>query len=335
VAEQEQEAGFFAAGQGQPGFFSAPGGGRSIFGDMSGVDDLLEPLGGGGLEDGAETAAEIEKLKAERDAAGRSPPGGGGEDQTMDDTEPDAEVGQRIASLRAQIEAVQAFGDSAVLGPALQALRAQLEAELLEREAEAQPSADPRLAAGGELWRRRLWRRLQRRVQAREELVLCDALGRLLGVNADVVLHAVFDAGHDARTVVEQLRRYYDENPQDAEAEVGVLPLWLEHTLASVAAAAKRRAEAEMPNSEMSISESSISAAAFSYCASVAVAGGKPAPGKTSGSGGGLLGLGSGHSEAVKSELVPSRAKLSTKSDWKVPHCGLPLTLVMRPLAFV
>jgi len=186
--------------------------------------------------------------------------------------------------LQAYLEAAAVFPQSDV----------QLEAELLDREAEAQPSADPRLAAGGELWRQRLWRRLRRTAQAREELAQCDALGGLLGVNADVVLHAVFDAGHDARTVVGQLRRYYDEHPQDAEAEVGVLPLWLEHALASAADAAKRLAEDEVPASGAPIS-SAISAAAFSHCASVAAASGKPAPGKASGGGsGGSGGGGSG-----------------------------------------
>ncbi len=168
---------------------------------------------------------------------------------------------------------LQAYLDaSAVFAPS----DVQHEAEALAREMERAPPSDPHLMPGGELWRQRLWRRLQRAAEAREELDACDALGALLGQNADVVLQAVFDAGHEARVVVALLVKYYDEHPQDAEAEVGVLPLWLEHALVS-AAASQRREQAEM----------AVSAAAFSLSASVAFADAEHAPDYAGGGGGG------------------------------------------------
>jgi len=151
---------------------------------------------------------------------------------------------QQLARMQILVEAAAAYPPCDVLH----------EATELERETDSD-------ARGGELWRRRLWRRLQRAAEARDELLTCERLqrGGLLGLNADVVLTAVFEAAHPARTVVALLVKYYEQHPEDADGEVGVLPLWLEHALATDAAA-RRRVQAEV----------TASAAAFSLSASLA-----------------------------------------------------------------
>jgi hypothetical protein len=87
----------------------------------------------GANQEMAKLRKEIEQLKAARDGASAKPEGKGAADEPMEEG---GTAEARIAALRTRIKAIQAHEGCPVLGPALQELRVQLDAELRAKRAE-------------------------------------------------------------------------------------------------------------------------------------------------------------------------------------------------------